>query len=252
FLKKNIIGNNSPKAAYNLEPPEGWEMLFHGMNLENWYLVTRDTNFKGTVNDLFKIENGLIHVYPSQKDGTEQTFAGIITNKSYSHYNLTLEYKWGEKKYIPRYNDVRDAGLLFHVHGKDIIWPNSVECQIQEGDTGDIWAIGTQVSSKVQKVVRNYHPNGQLTTLGKPEQRFHRFHRAYSWEKPTWNRLDIEVRGDHAIYKVNGKLVNEVIDMKYWDEKNKKYLPLTEGKILLQAEGAEVYYRNIFIKEMEE
>ena len=69
-------------------------------------------------------------------------------------------------------------------------------------------------------------------------------------EKPAWNRLDIEVRGDHAIYKVNGKIVNEVIDMKYWDEHTKQYLLLKEGKILLQAEGAEVFYRNIFIRKL--
>ena len=39
--------------------------------------------------------------------------------------------------------------------------------------------------------------------------------------------------------------VNEAIDMQYYDETERSWRPLTEGKILLQAEGSEVYYRNI-------
>ena len=44
---------------------------------------------------------------------------------------------------------------------------------------------------------------------------------------------------------MNGAVVNEAIDMKYYDEIERSWQPLTKGKILLQAEGAEVYYRNI-------
>jgi hypothetical protein len=35
------------------------------------------------------------------------------------------------------------------------------------------------------------------------------------------------------------------IDMKQWDAATTSWKPLTEGRILLQAEGAEVSYRNI-------
>ena len=31
----------------------------------------------------------------------------------------------------------RDSGVCFHVQPPDVVWPVSVECQIQEGDTGD-------------------------------------------------------------------------------------------------------------------
>ena len=70
-----------------------------------------------------------------------QDFAYIATEKKYSKFRLTLEFKWGEKKYPPRENAKRDAGILYHVdlYSGDKIWPRSLEYQIQEGDCGDFW-----------------------------------------------------------------------------------------------------------------
>ena len=232
---------------------EGWVLLFNGENLDNWHFVSRDSTYTGSINDIFAIEEGVIHVYPTQEANSEQTFAGMISNKDYSKYELNLEYKWGEKKFAPRDNFVRDAGVLFHLFGDNVIWPNSVECQIQEGDTGDIWAINTQVTSKVNSTILNYSPTGELVTRGgQGEPKFHRFHRGYDWEVPHggWNKLEIFVNGDHAKYILNGQVVNEAIDMKRWDEVSNQMVPLNSGKILLQAEGAELYYRNVFIKEL--
>lgn len=225
----------------------GFTPMFNQSNFSGWDVVVNDT---GTDRALFSIKKGIIHVYPTQADGSSQSFGGLVSQKEYHSYTLNLEYKWGTGKFKPREAIVRDAGILFHMHGEANIWPNSVECQIQEGDTGDIWVIGTQVSSKVNTVIRNYDPNGKLETGGgKPDQRFYRFHRGYSWEKPGWNYIKLEVEGDDARYYVNGHLVNEAIDMKYWDASTQTWKPLTKGKILLQAEGAELFYRNVAIHE---
>ncbi len=247
---ENQTTANEREMIGSTSAPAGWELLFNGQDLRGWYLATRDTNYSGTKEDLFQVRNGLIHVYPDQPHNSSQTFAGLITEKSYSNYHLSLEYRWGTKKFKPRHEFVRDAGVIFHVHGSDVIWPNGVEMQIQEGDTGDLWAINTRVSSKVHPVIRNYSSNGQIVTMGHPQQRFHRFHRSYSWERPGWNKLEIIVRGDQAVFKLNEKVVNEAIDILYTDQETKTYLPLKSGKILLQGEGAEIYYRNIFIKEI--
>lgn len=232
---------------------DGQTMLFNGTNFDNWNFTTRDTTYTGSVTDIFAVENGVIHVLGKPDDLSTQTFAGITTKQSYSKYKLTLDYKWGEKKFKPRHEFVRDAGVLFHVHGEDVIWPRSVECQIQEGDTGDIWAIGTQVTSKVSPVIRNYSPEGDSITRGGEGIKFSRFHRGYDWEKPhgQWNHLEIVVNGKDAKYSLNGHVVNEALDMKFWNQETKKMEPLTEGKILLQAEGAEIYYRNVFLELLE-
>ena len=47
---------------------------------------------------------------------------------------------------------------------------------------------------------------------------------------------------------VNGKVNNRVLAMERLRED--KWAPLTRGKIIFQLEGAEVFYRNIQIKDL--
>jgi len=229
--------------------PDGWISLFNGKNLEGWTLFPQDSSYTGKITDLFGVEDNMIHVYPTQKKNSKQTHAAILTRSNYSNYILRLEYRWGLKKFKPRQDYVRDAGVMFHVNGEGVFWPDGIECQIQEGDTGDLWIIGSQASTKVKKGTRTYDPNGILATLGETE-RYNRFHREYSWEVEGWNQLEIEVKNDYASFRVNGHLVNEAIDMKYLNKNQNEWKPLTAGKILLQAEGSELYYRNILLKQL--
>lgn len=64
-----------------------------------------------------------------------------------------------------------------------------------------------------------------------------------------WNTMYIKMVGDRVTVKLNGELVtDDVILENFWDRK----LPLfpTE-QIELQAHGSKVYYRNIYVKELE-
>jgi hypothetical protein len=225
--------------------------LFNGQNLDGWYVVVGDKG-RQEDQDIFTVEDGEIHAYADDEAGTEQPFAALVTEEKFKNYRLGLEFKWGEKKFRPRDNYVRDAGLLFHVHGRDEIWSNCVEYQIQEGDTADIWAIGTQVSSKRHPVEWNYNPGGELVTRGSREVRYNRLIRSHCWEVPGWNKVEVEVRGNNAVYRLNGRQVNEVINARQWDDGRKEYVPLEEGKIAVQAEGAEVFYRNIKLHSLED
>jgi hypothetical protein len=148
----------------------------------------------------------------------------------------------------------RDSGLCFHVQPPDVVWPVSVECQIQEGDTGDAWLIKTRATSRVHPDTQGYWParrsGGVEVTKGDKPNVYRRFIRFYYHERPDWNHLEIVVRGDQASYFVNGQLVNEVTAMKHWNETTGEWLPLTKGKILLQAEGAEILYRNVTLEPL--
>ncbi|MDR3268950.1 MAG: DUF1080 domain-containing protein [Tannerella sp.] len=64
-----------------------------------------------------------------------------------------------------------------------------------------------------------------------------------------WNTLYIKMVGDRVTVKLNGELVtDDVILENYWDRK----LPIPPvEQIELQAHGSKVYYRNIYIKELE-
>ncbi|WP_273567831.1 3-keto-disaccharide hydrolase [Maribacter halichondriae] len=229
-------------------PPEGYETLFNGKDFNGWNIIT--DNEQSDV-ELFSVEGGMIHTYKNLEANSVQPFGELISEKEYENYILSVEYKWGEKKFKPRDEAVRDAGVLFHGFDEDIFWASGAECQIQEGDTGDLWLIGVRGSTKLESSNQHYAPDGDTFTKGEdPKKRYQSFPRNWFWEKEGWNKVIIEVKENSAKFMVNGKLVNEVFDLEYYDEVSKEFKPLTTGKILLQAEGAEIYYRNIFIKSL--
>ena len=66
-------------------------------------------------------------------------------------------------------------------------------------------------------------------------------------EKPDgeWNTLDLYCFGNTSIHAVNG-VVNMVVNNSRQFEGDKE-IPLLKGKIQIQSEGSEVFYRNIKI-----
>lgn len=228
-------------------PPDGFEALFNGKNFDGWHIIKQDPNAD---EELFSVEDGVIRTYKGLEDGSAQAFAELITDREYESFVLSMEYKWGEKKFKPRNEAVRDAGVLFHGFDEDLFWASGAECQIQEGDTGDLWLIGVRGSTTLDHSNEHYAPDGKAATKGGPDDRYRSFSRNWYWEKPGWNKVVLEVTGDKAKFLVNDKLVNEVFDLRRYHEDVEEWKPLTKGKILLQAEGAEIYYRNIYIKTL--
>ena len=92
----------------------GWKPLFNGKDLKGWSAHYASKTEDGTppVASIFKVENGAIHAYPTQTAGTPQPNAYLVTDAEYKDYVLTLEYKWGDKRFPPRLETARDAGLL--------------------------------------------------------------------------------------------------------------------------------------------
>ncbi len=134
--------------------------------------------------------------------------------------------------------------------GDDRVWPKGVEYQIQEGDTGDFWMLsGTTLETTVQS------PDVE-------EPRYQRFGRPFTSSPGSyirivkdgtferegdWNTVDIIVRGDTAVHMINGHVNNRAYKLYAKDGD-----ALTAGKILLQVEGAEVFYRNIQLRSLGE
>jgi hypothetical protein len=131
-------------AADKAANTPAWKPIFNGKSLSGWsvHYASKTPADAPPPSSIFEVKNGEIHAYPTQKAGSEQPNAYLLTVADYKDYVVSLEYKWGEKKFAPRLEHVRDAGLLYHVH-RDIPanWPAGFESQIQEGDTGDSWAV---------------------------------------------------------------------------------------------------------------
>ena len=242
------------------ELEEGFTSLFDGKTLEGW----TSAHSKGaddwgpySVNEQEKA----IHVYAGREANSKQTTDCLNTNKQYSHYILKLEYKWLEKRFAPRADFDRDAGLLFHVHG-DLtkVWPLSLEMQIGEspGDkphgkgskgryhTGDLFVLGRELRTDTPIKDKLYDKDGEPKT-GRSVKT------SLGVEKPKgeWNEMEIRVHGsEKATFILNGDVVLETFNFTQKKKKKGEKTPLDRGHIGLQAEWAELMYRNIRIKEL--
>ncbi len=240
-------------SAQAADDKAAWKPLFNGKNLNGW-----SVHYASQANDqapgkYFRVEDGAIHVYPTQAAGSEQPNAYIITDTEHADYRLSLEYRWGENKFAPRLNLVRDAGLLYHVHRqRPNDWPASIESQIQEGDVGDLWAVSARASSFIDPKKQRFllPENGGVPVTVGNEGKFERVRHGRVNEYPGWNTLEIIVKGDRAMHIVNGVPNLRVHDMKYWDTGGNSWVKLDKGRIALQAEAAEIFYRNIRIRPL--
>lgn len=213
-----------------------WQPLFSKKQDPSSYKIYAD---HPEADKLFEVERKQLKVLYQWPD--ESAPLGVIsTTEEYSHYNLELEYKWGERKFAPRDTVVRDAGILFHVQGEMEIFPSSLECQIQEGDTGDLWLI------KGPRAI-TLNPDGTVKPINASgKSKYKRGVKFSDQEKEGWNHVRVEVRGGKsARFFVNGHLVNELVDMI-----DIHGLAWSKGKIALQAEGAELIYKNVRIQNL--
>jgi hypothetical protein len=193
--------------------------LFNGKDLTGWTIFiphADKSDPRSDPNGVFKVDNGVIHI-------SGQEFGCLTTEKEYENYRLTVEFKWGDKKWPPRENAKRDSGILMHCVGPDKVWTKSIECQIQEGDCGDFHMVG----------------GTWITIDGKPTKS--RVIKKTDAEKPNgqWNTIEVVCDGDKITNIVNGVVVNEGTGASE-----------TKGRILLQSEGAEVYYRKVELRPL--
>ena len=246
-------------ATSLLGDEEGFAPLFNGKTMEGW----TSARSKGagdwgpySVDEKQKA----IHVYAGKEGGSKQETDCLVSEKEFSHFILKLEYKWGENRFAPRTDWDRDAGLLFHVHG-DLtkVWPLSLEMQIGESPadkkhgkaskgrfhTGDLFVLGRDLFTDTPRDGKSYAKDGKMQK-GKSVEAM------TGKEKPKgeWNEMEIHVHGsEKATFILNGEVVLETFK---FVQKNKEgeVVPLDKGRIGLQAEWAEIFYRNIRIKEL--
>ncbi|MES2279558.1 MAG: DUF1080 domain-containing protein [Bacteroidota bacterium] len=238
-----------------------WTLLFNGKNLNNWdsYIgVPRDSAGKKVGNTPLGLNNDQQHVFTVIKqDGMNvirvsgQSTGGISTKAEYENYHLQLMFRWGA--WLQNGRKKKDSGLLYHSVGEQGAdsgaWMRSQEFQIEEGDCGDYWGCAGAMADvpAIKKSEKDYVYDAAaplLTFSAKSVQGRHCMKRGDA-EKPIgeWNTLDLYCFGDTSIHVVNGKVVMVL----YHNQQQEKdqVLPLIKGKIQLQSEGAEVFYKEV-------
>jgi hypothetical protein len=242
-----------------------WQPLYNGKDLSGWdtYLGPRyDTTLKKRDTIAIGLNTDPAHVFGVVKMGDENVirisgehFGGISTTSEFENYHLQLQFRWGDLKWAPRKKAKRDSGLMYDAvgpHGADGgNWMRSHEFQIQEGDCGDYWACAGAVSDvKARKEKENtyiYDPSGTLMTFSSASPLGRHCIKYPDAEKPTgeWNTVDLYCLGSTSVHVMNGKVVMILNNSRQLDKD--KETTLTRGKIQIQSEGSEVYYRDIKI-----
>jgi hypothetical protein len=208
-------------------------VLFDGKDLNNFDTFLKTKGLNSDPDQVFKVEDGVLHI-----SGTEMGY--VITKQPYHNYYLRAEFKWGEGTFGERAGKARDSGILYNIQGEQKVWPRSIEFQITEGGTGDFWMTdGAALTGRDGQRVTG--PPGSALKIDHfdkgPSQNVVGFRDPVGeLEKPhgEWNVLELVTQGNDVKQYVNGKLANEGTDP----------FP-SEGKILFQSEGAEVFFRNM-------
>jgi len=192
-----------------------------------------------------------------------EVFAGLVTKKEYKNYHLTWQFKWGDKKWEPRLDKKRNSGVLYHSVGDYTdfwnVWMTSLECEIQETDCGDFITIGegsTDVKAKCPSTKINnkyvFDPAGKLNEFSwnRPTFETGRCFKPSNPEKPhgEWNTMELICLEDTSIHVLNGEVVMIVTDG--YANLNGEWQPMTSGKIQIQSEAAEIYYKQMKLKNI--
>ncbi len=237
-----------------------WQPLFNGTNLDGWYTYRQDSGKDADADGMFQIHDGLIHIYKDVANGSPAPAGYFASKAEFAYFRLRFQYKWGEKRFAPRANSARDSGLLYHVTGANSIWPRSIECQVQERDTGDCFTVmGTQVDTTADPKAlaagtvrfQALSENGVQRTQG--SSGIARIVKSGNYEIDGWNTVEVIVRGsEEAVHIVNGHINFRATNLRQLSVDGNKWVPLARGRILFQAEHSEVLYRNIEIQSLPE
>ena len=279
ILVVTVMMTGMSSSAPPIAAQNDWKPLWNGKDLDGWTTWMQRPSPASDVPGLPKDAQGRytepigsgrdplkVFTVSPDVDGraairiSGEVFGELRTKESFRNYRLRLQFKWGEKKWPPRDGPTtqRDSGLLYHVHAEPgaegRTWARSIEFQIQERDVGDLYAIGSVIAVKakprpgVQPALYEYDPNGVWTYFSQSPGQSGRCVKMPDNEKPSgeWNTLELIAFGEDSIHIVNGAVVMRLHGPTRIDTE----LPasVTSGSIILQSEGAEVFYRDIEIR----
>ena len=243
--------------------PTNTVSLFNGTNLAGFYSWLVDTK-REDPRRVFMVTNGMIRI---SGDG----LGYLSTKQEFENYHLVAEFKWGATNWswADRISKARDSGIFLHSIGPDGnsydgqgAFKAAIECNIFQGAVGDFLLIrgtnadGSPLAPRLTGEVAPQRDADGWFTWQKGGQRqiierwgrLNWFGKSSGWkdvldfrgprdvESPAgeWTRVEGICDGARIIVKVNGSVVNEAFDV--WPRR---------GRILLQCEGSEIFFRKL-------
>ena len=235
--------------------------LFNGRDLSGWYTFLQKHGKNSDPDHVITIEDGALHLYKHAAEGSTVVMGYIGTEKEYGDYHLRFQYRWGTKKFQPRLALKRDAGFYYHILGPDAVWPRALQFQVQQTDVGDLIALyGVQLDTTTDpKTFGKEVPTFQPADQGGKPRVMGGTGIAYQGRLPGeievdgWNTAEVIARGDATTHVLNGRVVNEGKNVRLVDSEKPGEPPrsITRGRIALEIEAAEIFFRNVEIKGLE-
>jgi len=190
-----------------------------------------------------------------------EIYGCLVSKKEYQNYHLKLKVKWGLTKHEPRKEKLKDTGIMYHsigALGTDYFrtWMLSQEFQIMEGHMGDYWSQQTSAidikaipSEGRKNAVADYHKS--FLAFGKGAKNSYCM-RSTNNEKENndWNTLELICFNGKSLHIVNKKVVMVLQNSRNVTPNGVE--PLVKGKIQIQSEAAEVFFKNLKIKELKQ
>ncbi|MEY2931786.1 MAG: hypothetical protein RL033_2535 [Pseudomonadota bacterium] len=197
-----------PREAFDSAQTAGRVALWNGRDLSGWTLYSKD----GAIDSKSAIQarGGVLRL--------DSPVSGYLkTERTFANYHLHVEWRWPPESPVNA-----NSGILVHVDGPDAIWPSAFECQLKNGNAGQVVGMGLDI------------PDAPLLNARKRAPR-----RAAPSERALgeWNSYDIFARGDSLSAFVNGVLQNQV-----------RSLPRSAGRIALQLEGMPIELRELWLE----
>lgn len=199
--------------------------LFNGKDLSGWHSDVPAMDTLASLSSPFIVRGGML-VSLGKPEGH------LISDSSYQNYRLEVEYRFA--------NGTGNCGVLLHASTPRFLYsmfPKSIEAQMHDGDAGDFWCIGEDIS--VPDMEKRRGPKEEWGSTEGKKRRI--LNLTDGSEKPLgeWNSMIIECKARTIKVWVNSVLVNEGFDC-----------TADKGQIAIQAEGAEVEFRKISLTEI--
>jgi hypothetical protein len=235
--------------------------LFNGRNLAGWYSYLADTKLEDP-RRVFTVTNGMIRI-------SGEGLGYLATKARFTNYHLGLEFRWGTKNHAwgDRIGKARDSGVFLHATGPDGnsedgggAFMAAIECNVFQGAIGDFLLIrgrnidGELIAPRITTTVSKEKDadgwftwkEGGETMIVERWGRVNWKNKDPDWkdvlnfrgrsdvERDGWNQLECISDNGTIEIRLNGELVNKATGA------SPRF-----GKILLQCEGSEIFFRNI-------
>lgn len=233
------------------EADEGaWIELFNGRNLEGWTAKIRGYEPGDNFAETFRVEDGLLTVAYDGYDSFDNRFGHLFYERPFSHYRLTLEYRFvGDQAPGGEGWARRNSGAMLHSPAPDTMpaaqdFPISLEAQFLGGlgdgeprPTANLCTPGTNVHVDGKFTEEHCIPSSSATFDGH-----------------QWVEIELLVLGsERIVHYVNGEAVLEYTDFSYGSgmvaghrpEMKPDGEPVGEGYISLQSESHPIQFRNV-------